>query len=439
MANDAFCKYLNFTPEELVGHHINDFKIDPGLITTIKERRTDLLAFYPNPKLLASRQPVVKDGVIIGAYARYAAIDIKCIQKNILDADEYVDIISRLETRDIMLNVNQFLAELNSYMDEFNRLNTSYVGVDRIKGVSNIIAALRESILWIAGSPSSVLISGESGTGKELFAQAIHFHGDRANCRFVKVNCAAIPENLLESELFGYVDGAFTGARKGGKMGKFELANHGTIFLDEIGDMPLTMQAKLLRVLQEKEIERIGDDRTIPVDVRIISATNKDLKWMINHGQFRPDLYYRLNVVNLHVPSLRERKEDIPVLACHFLEGLNKKLNLNIRSIDQEAMTLLIEYDWPGNVRELLNVLETAMNFCRLPTLGVDALPFFLRQRRTSNQLNEYSLKTGLLAAEQERLHSALKNSRGNRQQAADTLGVSRTTLYRLMKKHHLI
>lgn len=438
LVNEAFCNYLEFNREDLLGHRIDQFNIDPGLIQVIQKRRPDMLAFYPNPKLLATRQPVGGRGQTLGALGRYVALDMKCIQRNIVDADEYIDIISRLETRDIMLNVNQFLAELNSYMDEFNRLNCSSVGVDRIKGLSSAIAALRETILWIATSPSSVLITGESGTGKELFAQAIHFHGERSESRFVKVNCAAIPDTLLESELFGYVDGAFTGARKGGKMGKFELANHGTIFLDEIGDMPLTMQAKLLRVLQEKEIERIGDERTIPIDVRVISATNKDLKWMINQGSFRPDLYYRLNVVNLHIPALRERKEDIPILADHFLAELNRRLGLSIRGIDKDAMQLLIRHNWPGNVRELINVLETSMNFCRLSTLEPESLPLYLRDRekRTSQ---ECSLKTALLDAEQERLRGALQVSRGNRQQAADILGVSRTTLYRLMKRHQFI
>lgn len=439
LANGAFCRYLDYKPEDLIGHRIDEFKIDPNLMTIISSHRPDILAFYPNPKLLASRQPVMENGQVIGAYGRYVALDVKCIQRNILDLDEYIDIISRLDTRDIMLNVTQFLAELNSYRDEFNRLNTSCAGVERIKGSSSVMAALRETILWISSSPSSVLITGESGTGKELFAQAIHFHGDRSQGRFVKVNCAAIPESLLESELFGYVDGSFTGARKGGKMGKFELANHGTIFLDEIGDMPLIMQAKLLRVLQEKEIERIGDDHTIPVDVRIISATNKDLKWMINQGTFRPDLYYRLNVVNLHIPSLRERKEDIPPLVFHFLEELNRKLGLNIRGIDAEAIDLLLHYDWPGNVRELLNVLETSMNFCRLPSLGIEALPFFLRQNRSHTHALGCNLKTSLLDAEKDRIKTALRSSSGNRQQAAALLGVSRTTLYRLMKKHHII
>lgn len=320
------------------------------------------------------------------------------------------------------------------------RADISQAIMGKIIGSSQIMWELRETLLGIAASPSSVLITGESGTGKELFAQAIHYCGHRAKGPFVKVNCAAIPENLLESELFGYVDGAFTGARKGGRTGKFELANRGTIFLDEIGDMPLTMQAKLLRVLQEKEIERIGDEHITTVDVRIISATNKNLAALITQNFFRLDLYYRLNVVNLHIPSLRERKEDIPLLASHFVKELNRKLGLQIRGIDDKAMALLMQYNWPGNVRELSNVLETAMNFCRSPLLQPESLSSILRQQQpVLYEINELSLKTGLMATEHEQILTALKTSRGNRQQAAKMLGVSRTTLYRLMKKHRLI
>ncbi|MFY9324558.1 MAG: sigma 54-interacting transcriptional regulator [Syntrophomonadaceae bacterium] len=310
----------------------------------------------------------------------------------------------------------------------------------KIIGSSPIISELRNTLLEIAASPSSVLITGESGTGKELFAQAIHYCSKRAKGPFIKLNCAAIPESLLESELFGYVEGAFTGARRGGRTGKFELANEGTIFLDEIGDMPLTMQAKLLRVVQEKEIERIGDDRPTAIDVRIISATNKDLSALISQNRFRLDLYYRLNVVNLHIPALRERKEDIPLLTSHFIQELNRKLGRQIRDVDEAAMSLLMQYHWPGNVRELINVLEKTMNFCHSPVLRPEHLATYLRQQTSvPYETSKLSLKTGLLATEYEQIRAALKASRGKRQQAAKILGVSRTTLYRLMKKHQMI
>jgi len=438
LVNDTLCTYLDLTQEQLIGHHIDEFEFDPYLMNVINTGRPDLLAFYPHNKVLATRQPVIADNIIIGVVARYEAFDLTCVKKNLIDFDDYINIISRINTQDIMQNVAKFMHELKSYQDEFNLEPVAGAGKEIIKGMSPIIKALRETILWIGSSPSSVLISGESGTGKELFAQSIHYSGARAEKPFVKVNCAAIPEPLLESELFGYVEGAFTGARKGGKIGKFEQANDGTIFLDEIGDMPLSMQAKLLRVLQEREIERIGDDHTIPVDVRVISATNKDLKWMINQGTFRPDLYYRLNVVNLYIPPLRERTEDIPILVHYYLEQLNTKLGLKIQSIEDDAMRALLQYNWPGNTRELINVLETSMNFCRHATLTSDTLPLFLHRQSVDEIPVDYDLKSGKEVAEKERISTALKRSYGNRQQAAAILGISRTTLYRLMKKHQI-
>lgn len=335
-----------------------------------------------------------------------------------------------------------FRDKLNYETDQGDRhrplLNNSMI--DNIIGSSPVISSLRKTLLMIAASPSSVLITGESGTGKELFAQAIHYCGERAQNRFVKVNCAAIPESLLESELFGYVEGAFTGARKGGRTGKFELANQGTIFLDEIGDMALSMQAKLLRVLQEREIEKIGDDHPTPVDVRIISATNKDLPALVSQGLFRLDLYYRLNVLHLHIPSLSERQEDIPLLAEFFMKQLNEKLGLQVRGIDSRAMNLLMRYNWPGNIRELNNVIETAMNFCRSTIITPEDLPAYIRHLQPSAVHSVgTSLKTGLIATEYRQILNALKVSRGNRQKAAKILGISRTTLYRLMKKHQLI
>jgi transcriptional regulator with PAS, ATPase and Fis domain len=295
-------------------------------------------------------------------------------------------------------------------------------------------------VLIVSNSPSSVLLTGDSGTGKELFAKAIHFHGNRSSQPFVKVNCAAIPENLLEAELFGYVEGAFTGARKGGKLGKFELANKGTIFLDEIGEMPLPMQAKLLRVLQEGEIERVGGIKTIPIDVRIISATNKDLLSLIKEGNFREDLYYRLNVVNFHIPPLRERKSDIPLLINYIIQQLNKRLGRAILYPTQEAMELLLSYDWPGNIRELVNIIEAAMNFCRSSVIDIEDLPFFLNSYKDYKPYNNsQSLEAKVENAEKFQLISVLKQCNGNRKAAAEMLEISRTTLFRLMKKYELL
>lgn len=437
--NETFSNYVRIPRDDLIGHKLEEYKIDPGLLEVIDKGRPDLLNFYPHPKLIAQRHPVLKDGQVIGAFGQYISLDMNCIRRHIFKAEEYINIISRLEARDIMFNVNQFVIELNSYKEEFHKTHSTSIGIDNIKGRSPKIMNLKNMVLMIAGSPSSVLITGESGTGKELFAQAIHFHSDRSAFPFVKVNCAAIPEALLESELFGYVDGAFTGARKGGKLGKFELANRGTIFLDEIGDMPLAMQAKLLRVLQERELERIGDNKTIPIDLRIISATNQDLKALVDKGSFRLDLYYRLNVVNLNIPSLRERTEDIPTIAYHIVQELNKKLSHNIRSISPEAIKLLMQYHWPGNIRELFNVLETAMNFCRSSELGPENLAFFSKTGESSWGQDHASLKDAIGNSEKAQVVAVLKTNNGDRQASADALGVSRTTLYRLMKKHDLL
>ena len=225
---------------------------------------------------------------------------------------------------------------------------------------------------------STVLIRGESGTGKELIAKAIHNNSNRKNKPFVRVNCASIPENLLESELFGYEKGAFTGAVQS-KPGKFAIADTGTIFLDEIGDMPLSMQVKLLRVLQEREIESVGGITPKNIDVRVIAATNRNLEEMIEDGSFREDLYYRLNVLGINLPPLRERKEDIPELAEHFITKLNKKLHKTILGIKQDALNLLIEYSWPGNIRELENIMERAINLCDGDYIDSSYLPSYLK------------------------------------------------------------
>lgn len=237
-------------------------------------------------------------------------------------------------------------------------------------------------VLYIAekasDSTSTVLIRGESGTGKELIAKAIHYNSPRKNNPLVRVNCAAIPENLLESELFGYEKGAFTGAIKS-KPGKFNLADGGTIFLDEIGDMPISMQAKLLRVLQDMEFESVGGLKTQKVDVRIIAATNRDLETMIKNSEFREDLYYRLNVINIPLPPLRGRKEDISLLVEHFIQKLNSKLNKNIKGITNDCIIYLEKYHWPGNIRELENIIERAINMCNGDLITLNDLPFHIR------------------------------------------------------------
>lgn len=285
----------------------------------------------------------------------------------------------------------------------------------------------------ISGSTSNVLLLGESGTGKDMFAQAIHNGSMRSNGPFVAINCGAIPRELITSELFGYEEGAFTGAKRGGKPGKFELANGGTIFLDEIGEMPLQLQTILLRVLEQKTITRIGGHDVIPVDVRIIAATNKDLGTEVSKGIFRQDLYYRLNVVRIDMVPLRERKEDIFLLANYFLEQLRLKLNKEqLVRIDQRAMETLTGYHWPGNVRELQNVLERAVNISQGDTLTVDDLPSELKLSKPKETFLSMELY------EREMIRNLLELHRGNITRVANELGIARTTLYRKMSKYKL-
>lgn len=432
-ANTAFKTYTGLADADLLNTHLSQHNLDPSLLETIQTGDPDLLSYYPEARLLVSRQPVIKDGKIVGALGRYVALDLYALKQKLWDREDFLKIVSRIRIRDIMIQTSRLFTELNAYRDDFLRSNTAITGIEAIIGSSQNY--LKEMILRLANSPSAVLITGESGVGKELYAQAVHFHSDRSHQPFVKVNCAAIPENLLESELFGYVDGAFTGARKGGKMGKFELANQGTIFLDEIGEMPWSMQAKLLRVLQEKEIERVGDGKPRPVDVRIVSATNADLEHLVAAKKFRHDLYYRLNVVKIYIPPLRERKQDIIPLAEHILQRLNTKLGQNVYGISETAKRLLTEYDWPGNVRELNNVLEMAMNFCQTPEIIPEDLPLHIR--KSSYQPADY--REAMSQAERQIIIQALDIAGKNREEAAERLGISRATLFRLLKKHKLL
>jgi len=283
----------------------------------------------------------------------------------------------------------------------------------------------------VARTDSTVLILGESGVGKEVLARAVHNSSRRKGMPMIKVNCAAMPEDLIESELFGYEDGAFTGAKKGGKLGKFELAHSGTIFLDEIGDMSLTMQAKLLRVLQEKEFERVGGNKTIKVDIRVIAATNRDLESMIEQGTFRLDLYYRLNIVPLTLTPLRERKDDLFELAKTFLKQFSGEVGHDL-TLSPKVMRFFQEYDWPGNIRELQNVLEHASIVCSGKTIEIQHLP--ARIIPTHNDFNSeekpYAVKEILARMEKELILSALDTYNNNRTNAMKALGFSRRVFY---------
>lgn len=310
------------------------------------------------------------------------------------------------------------------------------VNADKIIGSSKKMTELKEEIKKVANSFSTVLITGESGSGKEVIATAIWQNSDRRNNRFVAINCAAIPEPLLESELFGYVKGAFTGADPNGKIGKFELANNGVIFLDEIGDMPIYLQSKLLRVIQDKKVIRIGSNQVIPLDVRIIAATNKDLRQMINENKFREDLYYRLNVIPIEIPPLRERKEDITDLVYHFIHYYRKMFGKNFVRIEDETMKKLLDYPWYGNVRELENTVEFMVNMMEYGVINDNALPINIKKKGYNANIRNASkdkIRT-LKEIEQDEIQRALEfygNTTEGKIEAANALGIGIATLYR--------
>ena len=290
----------------------------------------------------------------------------------------------------------------------------------------------------VLNSDVTVLVQGESGTGKELVAKAIHYNGFRKDQPLVVVNCAAIPETLLESELFGYERGAFTGALER-RIGKFEKADGGTIFMDEIGEMPPATQAKLLRVLQEREIERLGGNDKIKVDVRIISATNKDLKEEVSGEKFREDLYYRVAVFPIFVPSLREHKEDIPLLIAHFLKVYNERAGKGVKSVSEKAMEVLMNYAWPGNIRELENVIERAVVLVKDSTIELEHLPRELRSATLGKRGGGGGEILSLEKLEENAMREAIAATAGNVSQAAKKLGIGRATFYRKAKKYGII
>lgn len=327
-------------------------------------------------------------------------------------------------------------------INTLENLSTSVVttrenlGLEQIIGDSQELKALKTKVKRIASSNSTVLITGESGTGKELFARAIHMESDRVDSPFVAINCAAIPDALLESELFGYIKGAFTGADPKGKIGKIEFANKGTLFLDEIGDMPIYLQSKLLRVLEQREIIRLGSNTPIPIDVKIIAATNKDLEELIKNNIFREDLYYRLNVIPFQIPPLRERKEDIKVMTNYFAIKYSNLFKKQHVKIHPEVWDLLSTYNWPGNVRELENVVEYAMNMVEVNgTVKSNHLPKSIIEENTG------SLTLSLEHMEKEYIKKAFKLygiSPEGKQKSADELGIGIATLYRKIKKYNL-
>ncbi len=371
--------------------------------------------------MITNRVPIIRDGKVIAAVGTVLFRDAS-------------------EVKELARELAELEHKINEYKGEIERLQNSRYSFDSIKTQDPKMEYLKKLGRKAAESNSTVLILGESGTGKEMFAQAIHRASYRKSEAFVPINCAAIPKELLESELFGYEGGAFTGAKKEGKPGKFELANGGTIFLDEIGNMPLEMQAKLLRVLEERKFERVGGNKKNSLDIRVISATNENIEEAVKSGRFREDLYYRLNVITLDIPPLRDRIGDIPILCDELLDYLSKELNSPRKAIDKKTINILKSYHWPGNVRELRNVLERGMNF----SYGDIILPKHLPERILSNsKINInfeeiYPLKNVVAQAEKEAIINALNKSQGNKTKASEKLGIHRTALYKKIDKYNI-
>ncbi|HEY8910186.1 MAG TPA: sigma 54-interacting transcriptional regulator [Desulfosporosinus sp.] len=422
VTNQAFANFFRKSPEDLIGKPITEIYKNPKFTDVLKTGVPvhGYIFDLNGHEIIASRIPIIQDGKIVGALG-------KIVFKN----------VNELYT--LTKKVNALHSELDYYKKDVLQKNRS--ARELLKGKNPLMISLVHTALRVAKSESTVLLRGENGTGKELFAQLLHNESSRWQSPFIKVNCAAIPGNLLESELFGYDEGAFTGARKGGKVGKFELADEGTLFLDEIGDMDLTMQVKLLRVIQEREIERLGGNKPRNLDVRIVAATNRDLEAMIHDKQFREDLYYRLNVVTLTIPPLRERKDDIEGLIGTFIQKFNRQFLQSVTGIAEEALDVLRKHHWPGNIRELENIIERAFNLLDGTEVQLKHLPNYLQilaDGHSESPLLEGSLENILNRAEVETLIYALDSAKGNKVQAAKALGLSRSGLYKKLIKHHL-
>ncbi len=428
MANQAAADFFNKSRENIVGKPVDDIVENSRLCEVVKTGVAELHQFQfinGNPYVV-SRMPIVRDGKVLGAVG-------KILFSNFKDVRDLAQKFIRLDQK-VAYYKNQIRNDTNNKIT-FDQIITSHDTFKKIKERAEIAAQ----------SSSSILITGESGTGKELMAQSIHEAGVGRDKRLVKVNCAAIPADLLESEFFGYASGAFTGAQKQGKLGKLALADGGTLLLDEIGDMSPNLQGKLLRVLQDKSFEPIGSNKTIHVNFRVIAATNQDLYQMVQEKRFRGDLYYRLNVIHFHIPPLRERPQDIILLVHFFIEKYNHILGSAIQDISDDAMNLLLHHTWPGNVRELENVIERVANFVKGNIVDIDDLPPNLKEKEKKIPLCMIDSPCPLPA--RQRLHTsredhdklaiqaALKEANGNKAKAAKILGISRSWLYTKMSR----
>lgn len=417
-------KLLGIKEEDAIGKPVEEIIENTRMHIVVKTGAKELrdVQRIQGHDMITNRIPIIKQSKVIGAVGTVLFKDIS-------------------EVKELAHQLLDLQSKINKYRGEIERIEGSKYSFDSIITRNPKMEYLKKVGRMAAETNSTVLITGESGTGKELFAHAIHRASYRKGEAFIAINCAAIPKDLLESELFGYDSGAFTGARKEGKVGKFELASGGTIFLDEIGDMPLEMQAKILRVLESKEFERIGSNKKVSFDARVIAATNENIEEAIKKGKFREDLYYRLNVITIEIPPLHERIEDIEPLSQDILAFLLREMNLGEKELARETIKILKSYSWPGNVRELRNVLERAINL----STGRIILPEHLPERlmnRASYIVGDPDdiplLKDVVLVAEKEAIEKALVLTKGNKSLAAEKLGIHRTALYKKIDKYKI-
>ncbi|MBQ6662715.1 MAG: sigma 54-interacting transcriptional regulator [Firmicutes bacterium] len=415
-----YASYLGVDAEESVGKYITDVIPSSGLPRVLKTKQDtigEMFVLKNGEQIVVSRYAIMDGDQLIGA-----------ISTTILDSLKYIDELHQ---------------QIESYREEIRELRYLQRYQDNLVGESEVMRHLKHDLARIATTDVGVLITGETGTGKEVVANSIQHLSPRHNQPYVKINCAAIPSELMESELFGYEAGAFSGAAKNGKPGKFELADHGTILLDEIGEMSLPLQAKLLRVIQEQEIERVGGTRPIKIDVRILCSTNRNLEDLIAKGKFRQDLYYRINVVEIAIPPLRHRKDDIELLCQRLIQEINVQDKTRIEGIASAVITAFRSYDWPGNVRELKHVLERAAIIARSGWLETEHFGFFLRKLDgAANPFAEATLResdAGLLhRQEKASILEALDLFGGNKKKAAEYLGISRSTLYEKIRQYKI-
>lgn len=425
--NPAYCNYIGIEQEGVIGKPVLDY-INTSQLTIAAND----LAFEPQINVLhkvPASQYSDKE-----RYSIATRVNVSMDGEPIAGVGQVKFVRNTLR---LSAAINEVYDELSYYKEQVRHLALERYSFKRILGESEKLQAAKHVAKRAAKNDFPVLITGETGTGKEVFASAIHYASSRKTKPFIRINCAAIPSELLESELFGYAEGSFTGAKKGGKKGKFELANEGTLFLDEIGDMPLAMQSKILRALQEGEIERVGGDKPVPVNVRIIAATNKNLEHEMAERRFRTDLYYRLNVIALSLPPLRHRKEDINIYIDAFLSEINEKYHTSV-TITDEARERLIRYAWPGNVRELKNAIERCYALSDDEQISHFTIP---KSIMSAVEIQNYCasdkpLESMMAEIERSILLAEINKNGGNLRQTALRMGIHRVTLYKKLDKY---